>query len=584
MIGLMRRHGPLLLLWLAAAALMVCFCWDRIVTRGGWDPDDQLRMVQLRDFLGGQSWFDTTQYRMNPPDGAPMHWSRLVELPLALLVLLFTPFLGVAGAEMLAGALVPLLLFGGIAALLYTVGSKIGGRATGIVAFVLTLIAPALLLQLRPMRIDHHGWQIFCAVLGYATLYWKDARKAGLMLGAALALWAHISLEGMPMTAAFFLYLGWRWAIGADSGRRLFWTLLCFSGLTIALFLGTQKAGFSAAQYCDTMSPAHIWAIVGASALLLPACHFAPTRMAIRLGLCVVAGLVALGILLLILPHCAQGAFGDLDPVVRHYWYDNVMEGLPVWKQVGPTAATLTTPLLTALAGLAILWRAGGAAKLAGLGTATYFLVFGTVMSLLVFRTISVATAFAIVPLAVCVVATFNAYRTEPKLLVRLMLVPAMLMLLASGMIAGAIYPDKDSPSKKPSTTKNTPAMRCDSIVSVKALAKLPAQSRIVAPFNLGPAILLTSNHQVLASSHHRNRKGMRDQIDIFRLPPVQARAIIQRRGIAYIVACADDGEMTRYQKQASSGLWAQLAARRSPDWLEYEGTVGNGLMVWRVP
>jgi hypothetical protein len=220
MIAALRRHWPMLLMWLAASALLVWFSWDHILTREGWDPDDQLRMVQLRDFLGGQSWFDTTQYRMNAPDGAPMHWSRLIELPLAVLILIFTPLLGAAGAEMLAGTLVPLLSLGGIAALLAGVGTKIGGRAVGILAFWLALIAPALLLQLRPMRIDHHGWQIFCAVLGFATLYWQDRRNAGLVLGAALAVWAHISLEGMPMTAAFFLFLGWQWAMGTEDGKE----------------------------------------------------------------------------------------------------------------------------------------------------------------------------------------------------------------------------------------------------------------------------------------------------------------------------------------------------------------------------
>ena len=46
------------------------------------------------DFLAGQSWFDVTQYRSNPPIGAPMHWSRLVDVPIAGLILLLAPFVG----------------------------------------------------------------------------------------------------------------------------------------------------------------------------------------------------------------------------------------------------------------------------------------------------------------------------------------------------------------------------------------------------------------------------------------------------------------------------------------------------------
>jgi hypothetical protein len=368
--------------------------------------------------------------------------------------------------------------------------------------------------------------------------------------------------------------------MGTEDGKRLFWTLLSFTGLTLALFLGTQPAGFTAAQYCDTMSAAHIWAIMGAAALLLPACHFAPASRATRFALCGVAGLAALAILLWILPHCMQGAFGDLDPVVRQYWYDNVREGLPVWQQDGRAAATFMAPLLVAMLGLGVLWRFGGRGKVHGLGTAAYFLIFGSILSALVFRTVSVATVFTIVPAAFCIVAAFHAYRKEPRLWVRLMLVPAVLVLLTSGLMANALYPAKLE--KAAAAAEHRDANLCASFASIQTLSALP-RSNIVAPFNISPSILLTSKHMVLASSHHRNRAGMRDQIDLFRLPPDHAKRIIDRRAIDYIIACPQDGEMKRYKTQDPSGLWAQIESGRNPDWLEYRGTLGQGLMVWRV-
>ena len=56
--------------------------------------DDAMRLVEVRDFLAGQGWFDLTQYRLSPPDGVPMHWSRLIDLPLAALIGALTPPLG----------------------------------------------------------------------------------------------------------------------------------------------------------------------------------------------------------------------------------------------------------------------------------------------------------------------------------------------------------------------------------------------------------------------------------------------------------------------------------------------------------
>jgi hypothetical protein len=582
MILALRRHGPLLLLWLLASAFLVYGSWDRLVSRAGWDPDDQLRLVQLRDFLAGQSWLDTTQYRLNPLDGAPMHWSRLIELPLAAIVLLLTPLVGAEHAEMAAGIIIPMLCLGGIAFLLSRIAEQIGGRSAGISAFLLTLMSPALLIQLRPMRIDHHGWQIFCAALALSTLFSGNIRKAGLILGAALAVWIHISLEGAPMTAAFFLLLGWRWIVDGKQADRLFWTLLSFAGLSLILFLGTQASGFNAAQYCDTISPAHIWAILAALIVMLPATHFNPDNRFIKIALAALAGLAAIVALLWLAPQCRDGAFGGLDPVIREYWYVKINEGLPVWHQDMATAVTLMAPLVVALAALALAWRFTDAQHRPMLAILGFFLIYASLISTLVFRTISAATLFTIIPIALCLAAALRRYMTEPVMARRLLLVAASLFLLTSGMVTGALVSAMQPKPDKKESKRLAAGDDCESMKSISALAKLPA-GNIIAPFDIGPAILMSSKHKVLASSHHRNAQGMRDQIDIFRLPANDARKIIDRHQISYIVACDAEAEMVYYAERNPSGLWASIAKDAAPDWLSYRGQYGKGLRVWDV-
>ena len=46
------------------------------------DTDDAMRMVQVRDWLAGQGWYDLRALRLDPPAGTLMHWSRVVDLPL----------------------------------------------------------------------------------------------------------------------------------------------------------------------------------------------------------------------------------------------------------------------------------------------------------------------------------------------------------------------------------------------------------------------------------------------------------------------------------------------------------------------
>jgi hypothetical protein len=95
--------------------------------------------------------------------------------------------------------------------------------------------------------------------------------------------------------------------------------------------------------------------------------------------------------------------------------------------------------------------------------------------------------------------------------------------------------------------------------------------------------ILLTTPHQVLASSHHRNEKAMHDHIEIFRSAPDTSRTFITKNGITHIAACADEAEMTGYVKTDPKGLWATLSKGQTPDWLEKMPDAGNGILVWRV-
>ena len=59
----------------------------------GSDSDDALRLVQIKDFLAGQSWFHTDQYRMGLAGGTDMHWSRIPDIPIILLTYIFDIFM-----------------------------------------------------------------------------------------------------------------------------------------------------------------------------------------------------------------------------------------------------------------------------------------------------------------------------------------------------------------------------------------------------------------------------------------------------------------------------------------------------------
>ncbi len=108
---LLDRHWKLvtLLAWALLGAWFIYNKWAQIHNFTLIDTDDNMRMSQVRALLAGQDWFDLRQHRLNPPLGADMHWSRLVDLPLAGLILFFRMFTSGADAERIAINIAPLL-------------------------------------------------------------------------------------------------------------------------------------------------------------------------------------------------------------------------------------------------------------------------------------------------------------------------------------------------------------------------------------------------------------------------------------------------------------------------------------------
>ena len=280
-----------MLIWLAVCAVLILVTRGQISSGIGWDPDDQLRMVQLRDWLGGQSWFDTTQYRIGEPDSQPMHWPRWIEVPLALVFLLLKPLIGAASAETAAMVIVPMITLGIAMWLVAKITEQVFDRTIAILAAALTATAVPIVAQIRPMRVDHHGWQIVLALTALWTMYWPDKRKGGIALGIALAFWLSISLEGLPLSAAFIVLLVWRWVFLTDEGVRLFWTLLSFLTTSYILYFASQGNLDVAINNCDALSPAHLLGGTAGAAVMLPAIRWLPANIALRFGSVAVAGM-----------------------------------------------------------------------------------------------------------------------------------------------------------------------------------------------------------------------------------------------------------------------------------------------------
>ncbi|TXN74931.1 hypothetical protein FV228_04940, partial [Methylobacterium sp. WL18] len=186
------RIDPRTFLWLLVVLSLATLnapqdVWDTIRHLRVPDTDDAMRLVEVRDLLAGQGWYDNTQYRFLGPDGVASHWSRLVDAPIAGLIWALTPLAGPDLATGLAAAIWPMLLFGLFCTLLYRgVNAHFGGRAA-ILAVLVATQTFGIAIQFQAGRVDHHNVQIL-AILGLAFCVIRGGFRAGLVGGGLAAL------------------------------------------------------------------------------------------------------------------------------------------------------------------------------------------------------------------------------------------------------------------------------------------------------------------------------------------------------------------------------------------------------------
>lgn len=566
------------LAWLLIALLLLAVHAGNIAARRFPDPDDALRLLQLRDLLAGQSWFDLTQHRIDAPHGGvAMHWSRLVDIPLLLMMLALAPMVGAETAELVALVAVPLLTL--LCAIL--LAARIAWRLLDIEAATLSCLIIALsvplLFQFQPMRIDHHGWQIVCALAAANGLLSRSARRGGVVIGLSLAAWLAISIEGLPMVAAFGAVLALRWL--RDTKQR-FWLAHMLQALalgSLVLFAATRGLGDLTVR-CDAMSPPYLallcWAALGTTLLSAPRL---PQSWVLAGFMVIGAG--SAGIAMLAAPQCISGGFAGTDPLVKQVWLSQVKEGMPVWhQQPDAMLQALVLPFLGLVASVMLFSRSVDWLRQFWLEFAL-LLMAALAVAVMVSRAGATAGALAAVPLGWLLARWLDILRKTQGAGRKSL--AALAILLALMPTLPLTLTQKIRPTGR-QTSEAFRASDCNVSSALPVLSRLPV-GEIAAPIDIAPELLLDTRHTVIATGHHRGQAGIRTTIELFSASPDAARAMLAERGSTYLALCPDLMEAEIYVGRNPQGLAAQLRAGHIPSWLEPVQTGVRGFMFWKI-
>lgn len=583
---LSRGQGRLLmlLLWaLTAIGLLVAY-WPAVSTFQFHGPDDAMRLAEVRDLLNGQSWFDMHQYRVFPPGGVPMHWSRLVDIPLAGLILVLRPVLGAVMAERITIVVVPLALLLVLFICVYMIARRLGlSRASALLANALLATSVSTLFQFSPMRIDHHGWQILCGAIAMTALVntCRTDGRNGLVAGLAMAVWMAISIEGLPyaVTAGTILALHHICRCDRWADLRNYMLMLC-GGSALALF-GTHYPSVAMIGYCDAMSPAYLLPLLAATAgLLVAGARWPGTSRVARMIPLAIGGLAGLFTFFSLSHQCLAGPFNMLDPIVYKYWFLHINEGLPIYDLSADLAMMIVLPSVLGLIGsIMALRRAANGPQQRAWEAIIIMQIAAFAVSLDVMRALSFAHVMAVpgnVALLVPLIRAAQKIRLAP---LRVPLTAATAIVTPFGTVAATAAIINTAPT----SAEGTKTPPCLAPTTLHGLNALPV-SLLFTPLDVGSDLLVYTHHNVVATGHHRNVEGMKDVISAMLAPPKQARKIIDSTHARYFVYCDGANEVRTYAKARPDGLMAQIAGGHVPDWLKpVPMRPGEPIKVYRI-
>lgn len=548
------------------------------------DNDSLLRLVQVRDLLAGQGWFDPMQYRMGLEGGFPMHWSRLVDAPIAAIVRMASALTGSAPlGEAVALVLWPSLLLGAGAFLIARTARFAYGPAAAFPAFVVGAMALVSIGIFQAGAIDHHNIQLVLT-LGVALGLVAGGFVPAVAAGACAALTLAIGMETLPYVAVGGAVAAGLFLVRGEAERGMAAGFgLGFAVVAVAAFVATVPPSRWAQPACDAYSLAQgsVAVLAGLGLAAIASLRPLSTSLGRRMAALALLGAVVGALVVLAFPQCLADPYAGLDPRLKRLWLDGVTEAQPVFEIAARDPAMLftwyATPLLALLV-LALSALRNGIRRIDAIVGA--LLVAAVLVSAWQVRGALFSVALAAIPLSGWIASRRERATGSPSGAATLALAAAW--ILSFNAVWSTAGSRLFAPSAVPeATVAAASAGACYRSSDYAGLAAL-APTTVLSVSNLGSAILAWTPHRALAGSYHRNVAGNLTALDMLLADPQAAETIARGAKVGVVAVCPGNSETTLLAAAAPDGLLAALNADRVPGWLEPVGG-DQALRLYRV-
>ena len=577
-----------LLAALAAVAVSTYSGFPQLANAHG-DNDSLLQLVQVRDLLAGQGWFDMHQYRMGPEGGFIMHWSRLLDAPLALAMLGASALTGnMALAEKIVQVAWPALQFWLSVFFIIRAARNFAGERAVVPAIVVGGAALYYLGIFSPGALDHHNIQLMLTLASLSLLLDAPTRGwAALPSGICAALTMAIGMESAPYAGTLGVLVALLFLAGGAGERLIARDFgLGFAGVCAVVFATTVPVSAWGQAQCDTFSVVQfVVAAIGGAGLAAIATIEATNRTRKRRVMSLGLLALVLGVVVVVMfPQCLAMPYANLDPRIKTLWLDHIDEAQSLYKLIfanpARVAARYATPLLAIIL-MAVRLRRGGWRRQDSIVGA--LLVVAFIVSTWEVRASTFSIAFAVIPLSAWITKWRQRAETSSSRGVALKMAAVWLVSVNAVWTGAAAAASLAFEADKPAAYHGDVDATCESKATFTMLGQQP-QTTVLAISNLGSPILAYTQNRVFAGPYHRNIAGNLLALDAFMGSAAAARTIARDHHVGLVAVCRGNPETRLLTAKAPEGFLAGLAGGSVPEWLEpIAQTQGSQLELYRV-
>ncbi|MBB3311571.1 hypothetical protein FHT78_003336 [Rhizobium sp. BK196] len=537
----------------------------------GPDNDDGMRLVEVRDFLNGQGWFDLMQYRLGVGEGTLMHWSRLIDLPIAVLIRFFGLFFGHDAAEAAALVVWPLSLVFPALIAMGLAGQRVGGLAGMHLSFCLAGMAIYTGNRFAPGAIDHHNVQLALVATMVAMLLDEKQRAWNYAVaGASAALAIAIGAETTPFVAIYCLVVAFLWVWEGEpfaAATRAFGLSLAVA-ISILFFATVPPQRYSVVT-CDNLSLGfYSLATIGGSLLLASALFASRLGRGLRFAVLAAVGAAVFGSAMVIAPECLRNPLADLDPMLVELWLRNVSEAQSILALGRTDPFSLGAFYAPGLLAIAVcIFRSVQGDRMQVHLILLALLSVSWAVALVQVRGAVFANLLSILPLALLIIDIRRVSNgdSENAAAALVYIITVLASVPAVWAVGGALV---EMQINKTKTVDEPGGSSCSSRQALAPLGGLPA-GLVSAPSEMGVPILRYTADRVLSAPYHRNQGGMLTEMHIGLAEPQEAEAFLKGTGVTVLAFCPDDLQTREIARLKPEGFYAQLGKGNIPAYLD---------------